>query len=147
MKKKIIIIICVLCIIFLFLLSLIVGFFNKKIDEKYDGEEKIITKINPKSILLKKVSLGDEFSIPIYGRINVDDKLDIEFLNVQDSRCHKNMECVWSGELEYNIRINDDYETISTIIKPELYYKNYVLKLNSDKCGKYKMRLSVERKD
>lgn len=147
MKKKIIIIICVLCIIFLFLLSLIVGFFNKKIDEKYNGKEKIITKINPKSILLKKVSLGDEFSIPIYGRINVDDKLDIEFLNVQDSRCRKNMECVWSGELEYNIRINEDYETISTVIKPELYYKNYVLKLYLDKCGKYKMRLSVERKD
>jgi hypothetical protein len=56
----------------------------------------------------REYELGQEFTLPIKNEAVIKgENLQIEFLEVTaDSRCPRNVECVWAGEASYTIEIS-----------------------------------------
>ena len=86
-----------------------------------------------------------EYIIDLDGGVDIDD-LSIGLLNIEDSRCPKNVECYWPGELSYDVLINGDSYQMSTVNKPKLEYKNYVFNIVANKCNENEIVLKIERK-
>lgn len=56
----------------------------------------------------REYELGQEFSLPVGEEASITGEgLRIEFTEVTaDSRCPKNVECVWAGEASYTLKIS-----------------------------------------
>ena len=69
--------------------------------------------------------LGQEFTLPVGGAAVIKvQNLRIEFLEVTaDSRCPRNVECVWAGEASYILKISQgDASELVAINEPAAEY-------------------------
>ncbi|SMD34476.1 hypothetical protein SAMN04488029_2026 [Reichenbachiella faecimaris] len=82
---------------------------------------------------LKKVTLGEPFSITQGETIDVDSSIiEITFTQlINDSLCPEDVECVTQGTLTIKIDINGTEKTLSIGDNqiPQVDYKNYVIEL------------------
>ena len=64
-----------------------------------------------------EAELGSEFVLPAGGEAEIKgENLRIKFLEVTaDSRCPRNVECIWAGKAKYNLKISqgDDSEQVA----------------------------------
>lgn len=81
------------------------------------------------------------------GKITTYNDITIELVSVSDSRCPKNVECFWEGELSYSLLINGKSYEISTVLNKELNYDNYVLTIVKDECTLDYLTIKIEKGD
>ncbi len=97
-----------------------------------------------KNMDMPKINLSDgEVSIRKNEKVVLDD-LVISLIDVKDSRCPKNVECFWEGELNYSLLINNENYEISTVLKKEIEYNNYLIDIVADKCNNNEVVLIIE---
>lgn len=97
-----------------------------------------------KNMDMPKIYLSDgEVSIRKNEKVVLDD-LVISLIDVKDSRCPKNVECFWEGELNYSLLINNENYEISTVLKKEIEYNNYLIDIVADKCNNNEVVLIIE---
>ena len=111
---------------------------NPNTDSRNNEKEK-----NPKI----ELSLEEgEYSLSVLETIKISNDLSIKLISINDSRCPKEVECYWQGELEYQILINQKNDTISTVLKRELEYQNYIIRIVEEKCETNFLTIKVENK-
>ncbi len=136
MKKIVIFIICLLITIIV-VSSLYIGF--KTINSKVEHEQK-----DP----LKKHELNEnEYALTINNSVKINNELTIKLIKISDSRCPKDVECVWEGELEYSLLINDNNYIVSTVLNKHIKYDKYLIDIVEDKCDINTLVLKIERND
>lgn len=79
-----------------------------------------------------KPELDEEFTIQNGEQVMIQGKdITVTFVEVlRDSRCPTGVECVWSGNAEVAVYINDELITLNTHIKPQqIVISGYQIKL------------------
>ena len=94
----------------------------------------------------KKVELGKEVSLKPYQSAKIDD-FTVKFLKVSDSRCDSSskVQCIWQGEVSYEVKMDKKQEEISTIKRNDIEYKNYIITLTENTSSK-EMKFVVRKK-
>ena len=77
-----------------------------------------------------------------------DDKeeLAIKLVSVSDSRCPKDAQCIWAGEIVYDITINENKATLGTENNSSVEYENYIIKLADNNDSLEFVNLIVTKK-
>ena len=52
----------------------------------------------------KEIKLDEPFMIKLHQRLSIDD-LDVEFSEIEDSRCPSDVTCIWEGRASVTFRI------------------------------------------
>lgn len=128
MKRKI------LVLLFIFSLLTITGCGKTKEIDKTDKKQEEDLKLNE-----------NEYSLSINETLKINEHLSILLLKVNDSRCPKNVECFWEGELEYHLLINGENYKISTVLNKRINYQDYLISIITDKCNENTLIIKVEK--
>lgn len=92
----------------------------------------------------KSYNLNEEITMKVKEKIKVDD-MSILFVSVTDNTCPPGVECVWSGEYLYELLVNNEKITLSSITKKEFMLDNYVFVLLEDSSDEI-IRFTVNKK-
>ena len=92
----------------------------------------------------KEVELNETFKLPINKTVIVkDENLKLKLISVGDSRCKDGWQCIWEGEINYTIKVNDEKIELGTVTTKSVDYKDYRILLgeenDSTKCAMIKI--------
>lgn len=92
-------------------------------------------------------SLGETFVLKKNTQISIKNTdLKISLVSVGDSRCKDGWQCIWEGEIEYNIRVNNDTISLGTVRQTYVEYKEYRFVLDDDNDSVKYARIKVVKK-
>ena len=74
------------------------------------------------------------------------EELAIKLVSVSDSRCPKDAQCIWAGEIVYDITINENKATLGTENNSSVEYENYIIKLADNNDSLEFVNLIVTKK-
>ncbi len=130
-SKLVILIICIL--VFVGVLVLFAFPKNKDISIPYD----------------ENASFNKMFVLPKGKMVTVGDELKIKLLSVGDSRCPENMQCIWQGEITYNLQISNNGHTeeieLGTVRTKEEEFEDYKITLDDSNDSTEYVRLIVKK--
>ncbi|TAK19380.1 MAG: hypothetical protein EPO37_04645 [Nitrosarchaeum sp.] len=80
----------------------------------------------------KEIKLDEPFMIKLHQRLSIDD-LDVEFSEIEDSRCPSDVTCIWEGRASITLHIYNQtqYQTITltTDETPTFHVSSYKIDL------------------
>ena len=134
MKKKNIILIIIIIIVVILL-----GVFLFVISNKKNN--------NDSNLKYKKVvSLNESFTLPMHKKVIIkDEKLKIKLISSADGRCPKGAQCIWQGEIEYTLKVNNDTVKLGTVRTEKVDYKNYSIELDGNNYYTNYVNLKVKK--
>lgn len=90
----------------------------------------------------KEIKLGDTFVVERNKTVNVED-LKIKLVSASDSRCQEGFQCIWQGELSYDIEVNGERITLGSVKNPNTVYKYYNISLAGDNDSTKYVKLTI----
>ena len=130
-SKLVILIICIL--VFVGALALFAFPKNKDISIPYD----------------ENASFNKMFVLPKGKMVTVGDELKIKLVSVGDSRCPENMQCIWQGEITYNLQISNNGYTeeieLGTVRTKEEEFEDYKITLDDSNDSTEYVSLIVKK--
>ena len=94
-----------------------------------------------------EASLGETFKVPLNKTINVSNGLlKVKLLNANDSRCKEGWECIWSGEISYQLSINGEKLELGTVNNKEVDYKDYIIFLDDNNDSNKYVIIKIDKK-
>ena len=135
MKKKNIVLIISIIIIIIILF----GVFLLVISNKKNN--------NDSNLKYKKVvSLDESFTLPMHKKVIIkDEKLKIKLFSSADGRCPKGAQCIWQGEIEYTLKVNNNTVKLGTVRTKKVDYKNYSIELDGNNYYTNYVNLKVKK--
>ena len=113
--------------------------------EEKCSENELAIKIE-KDSKVKEIELKETFTVKMNQTVVFnEEKLVIELINVSDSRCPKDANCFWEGELEYTILINNQMYTISTVLNQTITYGNYMFTIIEKECSEDELAMKIQK--
>ena len=89
------------------------------------------------------------FVLPKGKMVTVGDELKIKLLSVGDSRCPENMQCIWQGEITYNLQISNNGHTeeieLGTVRTKEEEFEDYKITLDDSNDSTEYVSLIVKK--
>ena len=96
----------------------------------------------------KTASLNSKFIIGKNDVVSIKGTdLKISIVSVTDSRCRKDVQCIWQGEILYILKVNDKRISLSTVNIKKKEYKDYVIHLLDNNNSTEYVKLRVEEKE
>ena len=95
----------------------------------------------------KEVELDKSFKLSLHEKTIVKDTdLVIKYDSVSDSRCKEGWECIWAGEIEYTIKVNDEEIVLSTVRNIHANYKDYKFILDDHNESTKFVKMKITKK-
>ena len=95
----------------------------------------------------KEVELNESFQVSLHQTVTLKNHdLVIQLVSVSDSRCKEGQQCIWAGEIEYNLKVNNKKIVLSTVRNTSTNYKDYefVIDKNNDSTKYISMKVTKE---
>ncbi len=95
----------------------------------------------------KEVKLDKTFKLSLHEKAIVKDTdLVIKYDSFSDSRCKDGMQCIWQGEIEFIIKVNEEEITLSTFHNKSANYKDYKFELDEDNHSTKNVKMKITKK-
>ena len=132
MKNRKVIIGIVICL--LVLIGIMVALF-------LNNRQSVVPSV-PKQPETINVSFG-EFTLNMNQTAVVEDYLKIRLVSSSDSRCPKNANCIWQGEINYKLDIDGEIVELGTVKQKDTSAKGCLIELYGTNESTDKVRLRV----
>lgn len=80
----------------------------------------------------KEIKLDEPFMIKLHQRLSIDD-IDVEFSEIEDSRCPSDVTCIWEGRASITLHIYNQTQyqriTLTTDETPTFHVSSYEINL------------------